>query len=332
MITPQQREKRKQYIGSSDIGSILGLNPYQTAYEVWASKVFDNQEQKTTEAIDCGNALEAGIIAWLSEVYGIEFDTEPLKMQFTMSENPLVLSHVDGLSEKRGIIAEGKYTSVGAEWGVQSEEIPNRVYTQCQWQLAATGFESILVGVVVDPFRHIQNQVWEALQEPDSPERKKLFALMVKSCEDKRHFKIERNQPRIDKMIAIATAWWERYVIPKIPPPIETAPNDRTFKNIIRTEETVSISPEAWSEMKIAKFKTKQAKAEEAKTVAIVKAEIGDAAAGLIPDSHGKLYYPKEEGNGYKADFKKLEEEYPEAFKECTKPQTRNVWREVKGE
>ena len=38
MITELERQSRAMTIGSSDAAAILGLNPYQNAYGVWAEK------------------------------------------------------------------------------------------------------------------------------------------------------------------------------------------------------------------------------------------------------------------------------------------------------
>ena len=60
-ITELQREKRLQSLGASDIPTILGLNPFQSAADLWLVKTGQVEPGDMSEAAEIGNALEAGI-------------------------------------------------------------------------------------------------------------------------------------------------------------------------------------------------------------------------------------------------------------------------------
>ena len=46
-ITPEQREARRKYIGSSDSASIMGACPWSDAYDVYVSKVLGEGKKQT---------------------------------------------------------------------------------------------------------------------------------------------------------------------------------------------------------------------------------------------------------------------------------------------
>jgi len=69
-ITEAQRELRKSHIGGSDVGSVLGVNPYNTAYDVWLEKTGKVTDWEPNEAADIGSLMEPGIILWAEDVLG----------------------------------------------------------------------------------------------------------------------------------------------------------------------------------------------------------------------------------------------------------------------
>jgi len=301
MITPEQLKLRKNHIGSSDIAAIMGLNPYATAYDIWCNKIYNQNEQITSDAIDTGNALEPAIVAWTAKRYGLEYDNTPEKLQFICEKHPLFLTHIDALVTNAPTAIEAKYTSLTDEWGDSgTDHIPERVYNQIQLQLLCGGWDYIVVGV------------WIAYIGID-----------------KRYFIISRNQERIGKIVKIGESWWEKYIITKTPPPIEALPMPETFNRIKRIEgEIVDIPRVLWTSLKLARLQTKQAKEIENKVLAEVKAHIGNAEAGRIPDSD-KLYYPRKTKPSVKLKNPELLKTiYPNIYAEFIKEEAGSRWGE----
>ncbi len=303
MITPEQLEKRKNHIGGSDISAILGLNPFSSGYDVWCDKVYENNPIINSDAIDTGNALESAIVEWAAKRYGLEYDDTPEKLQFVCKEHPIFMAHIDALALNYPTAIEGKYTSLSDEWGDSgTDHIPQRVYNQCQVQILCGGWDYIIVSVWISEFGM-----------------------------DKRHFVVQRNPKRIEQIIKFGELWWKKYVLTKTPPLIDAPPNTETFDRIVRVEgEIVNIPRKMWSDYKILKLKTKQAKTEEDKALAEIKAHMGNAEAGRIPDT-GKLYYQRKTKVSAKlSNPTQLKLKYPDAYAECINEEQGMRWGEYK--
>ena len=62
VIKPKDRaewlEHRKSGIGSSEVASILGLNPFETPYQLWRRKMWFDAPPDETFAMKAGHYLE----------------------------------------------------------------------------------------------------------------------------------------------------------------------------------------------------------------------------------------------------------------------------------
>jgi putative phage-type endonuclease len=76
IIRPKDRaewlEHRKDGIGSSEVASILGLNPYQTPYQLWRRKKGLDAPQEETFAMKAGHYLEDAVTMFWSDATGRE--------------------------------------------------------------------------------------------------------------------------------------------------------------------------------------------------------------------------------------------------------------------
>lgn len=63
-------ELRKGGIGSSDVGTILGLNPYQTPYQLWRQKKGLDPRNEETFAMRAGHYLEDAVSMFYSDATG----------------------------------------------------------------------------------------------------------------------------------------------------------------------------------------------------------------------------------------------------------------------
>lgn len=76
IIKPKDRnewlEYRKHGIGSSEVASILGLNPYQTPYQLWRRKKGLDAPQEETFAMKAGHYLEDAVSQFWADATGRE--------------------------------------------------------------------------------------------------------------------------------------------------------------------------------------------------------------------------------------------------------------------
>ena len=127
---------RRAGIGASDIAAIMGISPWATPFQVWASKVAELPEDRGDEAMRWGRVLETVILdEWAR-------DNRPVtdRGQLIRSvDAPTMMATLDGVTttpEGVPAVAEAKNRS---EYGW--DEVPAYYHAQVQWQLAVTGFE-----------------------------------------------------------------------------------------------------------------------------------------------------------------------------------------------
>ena len=74
IIRPKDRgewlEYRKGGIGSSEVGTILGLNPYETPYQLWRKKKGIDAPQAETFAMKAGHYLEDAVSLFFADETG----------------------------------------------------------------------------------------------------------------------------------------------------------------------------------------------------------------------------------------------------------------------
>ena len=132
-------EKRRKCITATDIGAIVGLSPYRSAFDVWYAKTSDTiAESETNEAMTWGNRLEPIIAQAYTDLYKINLK----KAEF-------ICRDIDGVpcgctpdycSEKGNINIEIKTAKWNNNWGeAGTDEVPDYYLTQCTWQMGITG-------------------------------------------------------------------------------------------------------------------------------------------------------------------------------------------------
>lgn len=70
-LTPDQLQRRRTFVGASEVPALLGISPFANAVSVWASKM-GLVVQETTDAMKAGNYLEAGLGRWYADETGFE--------------------------------------------------------------------------------------------------------------------------------------------------------------------------------------------------------------------------------------------------------------------
>lgn len=70
MLTEQERQRRKSYIGASDMAAVLGLSPWRSAYDLWLEKTGRVDLDSNNRATQRGTRLEPAILDYAAEAYG----------------------------------------------------------------------------------------------------------------------------------------------------------------------------------------------------------------------------------------------------------------------
>ncbi|HDT9576395.1 TPA: YqaJ viral recombinase family protein [Listeria monocytogenes] len=149
---------RRQGIGGSDAGIIMGLNKYKTAFELWLDKTGQIlPDESAGEAAYWGNQME--------EVVAKEFEKRTGKkvrrsnMMYQHPEHDFMLANVDRFIVGEDALLECKTASayLAKEW--ESDEVPATYLVQIQHYLAVTGKSKAYVAVLIGGNKFIWKEI-----------------------------------------------------------------------------------------------------------------------------------------------------------------------------
>lgn len=256
-ITAEQLEQRRHHIGSSDAAAILGVDPWQSARDVYETKV-RRLDDDTSDAAELGNVLEPLVLDWARRRLG-----KPIRENVrVVSDDGVLACNLDGLTDD-GEIVEAKTHAIASpgdprEWGDPfTDEVPYRVIVQTHHQMHVTGAVVAWVPVLI-------GQVGFRL------------------------YRIDRNEQAAEIVGDRCRAFWTEHVVPRLPPPQQVPPSIDLLKRIQRTPDSVvpvdDDIVEQWSAAKAARLSAE--KTEEwwkAKLIAALgDAEAGRCSSGLV--------------------------------------------------
>lgn len=134
-------ENRKEYIGGSDIGTIMGENPWKSAYTLWAEKagLIEPEDISDVEAVWWGTHLEDLV----AERFTMKTGLRVVRSNFAygIEEYPFLRGHIDRRSQKDEFGLECKTTSSWNKTNYEEGEIPPMHWWQCQFYMAVTGIK-----------------------------------------------------------------------------------------------------------------------------------------------------------------------------------------------
>lgn len=141
---------RKKGIGGSDVASILGINKWSSAIELWLDKTNQkNDPKEVNSAMEWGTILEPVIRNYFSTVTGKS--VVEVKAILQNPKYPFMLADIDGATTTNNgdpAILEIKTASEYKrdEW---LEGVPNYYLVQCQHYLCVTGVSKAYVAVLI---------------------------------------------------------------------------------------------------------------------------------------------------------------------------------------
>jgi len=195
IFTEEQRAKRRNGIGGSELASIVGRSPYSSALGVYLRKV--GEEEHLTEETGPqlrGRILEPAILSWFEETRGAVLDRNPESFQHP--KHPILFASPDAIArmpDDERLVVEAKtvHFRQASNWGpAGTDEIPEHYLIQVQAELACTGLQRAELPVLIagEDFR-----IYNVEFEPE------LFGVLVQAAEK----------------------FWRDHVIPRKPPPLD---------------------------------------------------------------------------------------------------------------
>lgn len=163
-------EHKKSTIGSSEITTICGLNPFQSPLQLWAEKTGKVPPKEDNAHLIFGRLVEPAIEALFAHHTGLK--VEDNDSMFVMDANPWASATPDAWvyqDDKTGLL-ECKYTSNFSAW---QDNVPDSAHCQIIWQMGVVGCEwGYLAGLVgarpddlVTPYFKFEQSIFDQLLE-----------------------------------------------------------------------------------------------------------------------------------------------------------------------
>lgn len=143
IIRPNDRaewlEYRKNGIGSSEVATILGLNPWETPYQLWRRKVGLDSPKGETFAMKAGHYLEDAVSLFWQDETGREIIKRSAgDWIIQSSEKPFLQVSPDRtywLDEGRGQNNKGILECKTTQMRIDENDLPKHWFCQVQYQL-----------------------------------------------------------------------------------------------------------------------------------------------------------------------------------------------------
>ncbi len=260
MLTPEQLEKRRQFITASDVASIMNVSPWANAATVYYHKT-EGIIPKTNPSMEMGSHLEQGVLSWASTLLG------PLSGggEWRVHENGIIAATLDDRTQQGNPVEAKTSGLIGftglKEWGADyTDDIPNQYLIQVQCQLLVDGADLAYVPALIGG-RGFAMFVVEA--------KPKLQALIKLKCE----------------------RFWNDHVERRIPPD-DVTPDLEVIKRIVRTKgKAVTIPGELVEAYELINERKKEAVKAQKAAQAKLLAALGDAEIGTYVDAEGDEKY-----------------------------------------
>lgn len=279
-------------IGGSDAAAILALSSFRSPYSVWAEKtgLLDKSALEESEAMLWGHILEEPVrVEWEKrhQRSGLKARATPHTI-IRDAEYPFLFASPDALVTSDGVDDEGLEIKTASEWkhGDWTNEVPLDYQVQCQHYLSVTGRKRWHVAALIGG--------------------QKLVCATI-----------ERNEAFISTIRKALVDWWHDHVEKKVPPPVDGSEStSETIKRVFPpesvTEEIVTLD-EGFAGSHAALVELKEQEKSIGKRIAEIenrlKATIGTASAGILPNGLGRYTFKSQHRDGYTvkaSDFRVL--------------------------
>lgn len=262
MISAEQREARKKFLGSSDAAAVLGIDKYRSRHDVFLEKTAPLEDWNGNAATDAGTRLEGVVLDWAEQ----ELQKALTRDQFLHGRTDCRAANLDAVILDDRHIVEAKTTGITGprdeDYGEPgTDEVPERVIVQCHHQMAVAGPEYRLVWVPV-----------------------------LLGGVGFRMFRVDRNDELIEAIVDQERKFWNDHVVARVAPS-HSVPSIEILKRIRRTpgtwaEVSTDLADVYLSDNEEAAMWEKRAKASKAEFIAAM----GTADGARIADGREFTY------------------------------------------
>lgn len=288
-ISEQERVRRRDSVGASDVPAILGLCPFRTIHDVYLDKTANMNmaanDLRDNMAILVGEKMEMSVVHYGYEKFkdnnnkagDLKYDE---KIVVKKSGKAPKHANLDGSiylknSDKLLAIVEAKTSSVSKNWGLTgSERIPPNVMAQVQFQMGLAGVKCCIVSLLLSAFR-LELRTYKIDFEPET------FSEICKAVDE----------------------FWLGYVETRTPP-LPSLPSRENLNRLERNPSTKEISDEVFEEITEKREKVRVAKEELEKAQLAAITSLEDCEEGFC--SLGTITYREQNRKAYQVSAKSM--------------------------
>lgn len=269
-LTELELERRRNFIGASEMPCILGISPFNNASDIYYFKTESIEPLKNEGAIEGGNLLEPTILKWASKELGQLHPGD-----WKVYGNGIIAATLDSTTAE-GTPVEAKSTGIVGPgfpelWGDEyTDEVPEHVLCQVQVQMMCQNAEKCFVPALIGG---------------------RGFAMFI----------VKANLGMQDVIRKESEKFWNEHVLPRVPPE-NLAPSMETMKRMFRTEGKRSTVPSSLvEEFRLRRDIAKAAVEAKESAQARLIASLGDAEVGVFESLSGpqELTYRLQQRKGY---------------------------------
>ncbi len=190
MLTPEQKQVRKNGLGATDCAAVMGLSPYRTPYELWLIKTGRAEEAAILN--DSRLRLRHAHEETIAREYAAQREVKLKRANQTIYHRiyPFMLCHLDRVVIGQRKIVECKSSSgfLRQAWGENgTDEAPLHYILQVQHQLACSGYDDADLAALID-------------------------------IDDYRIYPLPRNEKIIARIESECDRFWHEHVLADVPP------------------------------------------------------------------------------------------------------------------
>lgn len=272
-------------LGGSDIAALFGKSPWKTLHEVYMAKAGLTKPETAPELLvyqEIGLEVEPALTRmFLRRRPGKTVIEHPEFMR--SDEYSWMIGHLDGIiCDENGVkegVLEIKTAGWGksGDWGLEgTDEVPENYNLQVHHYMALTGLKYAEIAVLV-------------------------------GGSDFHIYRVERNEELIEVLIAQGSYFWNTYVVPRVPPPIDgTKGATRMLRALYPDSDDTEMSSSEELNQTVLKFFRKQAEVKElsAEELALKNEIIASMAESGVLTGPGYKITNKRTKDGVKVDYK----------------------------
>ena len=148
IIRPKSREEwlevRKSGIGSSEVATIVGLNPWETPYQLWRRKVGIDPPKEENFAMKAGHYLEDAVSRFWHDATGRDIIKRSAGDWIIRdNKHPFLQVSPDRtywLGESRANDDKGILECKTTQMSIDADDLPKHWFCQVQYQLGVAGY------------------------------------------------------------------------------------------------------------------------------------------------------------------------------------------------